>query len=418
MIPKNRPHAPTTNRNVAIVIACVLLLATLYEEYRNGTVSIGVASSVKAIRGGYANATFGDRGWGYDDDDDDDNATTTVDGRRRKRMAHFVFVENRDLETDKSYGYYTMAMWRLYVELVPDVSLLVYNSSGICPGGEMGGFNVICRGYNGTRMSPYWPKVSAMLHAMDDADANDLLVFVDADMQLTNNDGHENFTRSIFELDEIRHFLESGKSMMVINEAGSFWGFGTVEIYKPDDMGKNVTRLYRAPIVSNFFVVINNAVGRRMMEVWWQSMAHPTKMDPSGEAFLWGWPWEQERLTAYYDAAPDLFYVVDQSWFYFYWIVHGPFCCIGFEQKYDIIRSVNETMMDQVRVNNVSEWNGTSFEGMVRDLRGRIHVRPLVDIEMEPIAINDPSFEMHHLGYFWNASSPPYYSFTNDSFLG
>jgi hypothetical protein len=239
------------------------------------------------------------------------------------------------------------------------------------------------------------------------------LVFVDTDMQLING----NYTRSIFDLIEVREFLRSGKSMLVINEAGSFWGFGMEEIYKPNDVGKNVTRLYRAPIPSNFFVVINDDIGRRMMEVWWQSMAHPTKMDPSGEAYLWSWPWEQERLTAYYDAAPDLFYPVEQSWAYFNWIHHGPFCCIGFEQKYDIIRSVNETMMDHVRANNSSSWNNvTSFEELVHGLHGRIHVdQLLLNREFRRAGENQTEFELHNLSYFWNASSPPYYSFSNGS---
>ena len=402
MIPKNGPHA-STNRTIAFALLCILILVTLLEEYRNGTVSTGLASSVRAFREIYNATDAYSGGWGYNG---------TEDGRRRR--AHFVFVENRDLVTEKSYGYYTMAMWQLYADIVPDMSLLAYNSSDICPKGELNEFHVICEGYNGTRMSPYWPKVLAMLNAMDDSSEDDLLVFVDTDMQLTNNDGHENFTRSFFELDEIRTFLQSGKSMLVINE-DSFWGWGTEKIFRPDDIGKNVTRLYRAPIVSNFFVVINNDIGRRMMEIWWQSMAHPTKMDPSGENYLWAWPWEQERLTAYYDAAPDLFFVVEQSWFYFYWIVHGPFCCIGFEQKYDIIRSVNETMMDQVRANNISEWNDTGFEELVHNLHGRINVRQLFNRELTPIGENDPSFESHNLGYFWNASSPPYYSFSNDS---
>ena len=49
-------------------------------------------------------------------------------------MAHIVLVENRDLQSTKSYGYYTFAMWQLYTNLRPEANLLVYNSSSSCAG--------------------------------------------------------------------------------------------------------------------------------------------------------------------------------------------------------------------------------------------------------------------------------------------
>jgi hypothetical protein len=305
-----------------------------------------------------------------------------------------------------------MAMWELYSSIVPDAGIFAYNSSTLCPEGDSGHeFSVICEGYNGTRMLPYWMKVLAVLATMDEVNEDDLLLFMDTDMQIVP----ENFTKSFFDLDETQTFLQSGKSMLVIKEDGSFWGFGTDEIFKPDDIGKPVTRLYRAPIVSNFFVVINNEMGRRMMEIWWQSMAHPTKMDPTGENFLWGWPWEQERLAAYYDAAPDLFYPVEQSWVYFSWLHHGPFCCVGFESKFDIIRSVNETMMHQVRANNISRWIDTGFDKLTDDLYRKIPIRTLSMMEFRPVSMTEPAIAIHNLRYFWNASSPAFYSFSNDS---
>ena len=386
MLPK-APKKASKNRAVAVALFFVLILAALIEEHRNGTISSGVVSSGMTFKRGY-NALGGG-------------------GGERRRKAHVVLVDNRDLATERSYGYYTMAMWKLYSSIVPDVGLFVYNSSTLCPEGELGyGFNVTCEGYNGTRMSPYWMKVLAVLTAMDEANEDDLLLFMDTDMQIMP----ENFTTSIFDLDEIQTFLQSGKSMLVIKEDGSFWGWGTEEIFKPDDIGKAVTRLYRAPIVSNFFVVINNDIGRRMMEIWWQSMAHSTKMDPTGESFLWGWPWEQERIAAYYDAAPVLFYSVEQTWIYFSWLHHGPFCCVGFESKFDIIRSVNETMMHQVRANNISRWNDTGFDELADDLYRQIRIRPLSRMDFRPVSMTEPGMAMHNLTYFWNASSPPYFS--------
>lgn len=384
------PKTPTTltNQKIAAALFCILVSTALLEEHRNATISSGLARTAQVSLKRYKST----RGGG-------------------QRIAHVVLVDNRDLESEKSYGYYTMAMWRFYSDIVPDTGLLVYNTSTMCPEGDPGinGF-VICEGFNGTRMTPYWLKVLAVLAAMDEANEDDLLLFMDTDMQLIN----ENFTRSIFNIDEIQTFLQSGKSMLVIKEDGSFWSSVT-EIFKPDDIGKNVTRLYRAPIVSNFFAVINNEMGRQLMEIWWQSMAHPTKADPSGKGFLWSWPWEQERLTAYYDAAPDLFYAVEQSWVYFSFLHHGPFCCIGFEHKYDIIRSVNETMMHQVRGENMSQWNNSDFEELVYDLYHQIPIRQLSNKEFQPLVEIGPGLELHNLMYFWNASSPPYYSFSNDS---
>lgn len=196
----------------------------------------------------------------------------------QNRMAHIVLVENRDLQSTKSYGYYTFAMWQLYTNLRPEANLLVYNSSSSCAGVTKKGM-ASCMGYNGTHMSPYWMKVLAVRNAMDTANEGDFIVFMDADMHLNN----ANFTANVFELKDIRDFLQSGKPMLVIDERYASHWYLVI----------NTWGCYHAAIVSNYFIVINNHVGRSLMETWWQSMNHPTPKDSSGTEMLWGWPWEQ-----------------------------------------------------------------------------------------------------------------------------
>eukprot|EP00585_Thalassiosira_rotula_P011954 CAMPEP_0196161166 /NCGR_PEP_ID=MMETSP0910-20130528/47196_1 /TAXON_ID=49265 /ORGANISM="Thalassiosira rotula, Strain GSO102" /LENGTH=292 /DNA_ID=CAMNT_0041426107 /DNA_START=602 /DNA_END=1480 /DNA_ORIENTATION=+ len=272
-------------------------------------------------------------------------------------------------------------MWQYYSSITPDVNVLVYNSSSLCTkGGGGASTQANCTGYNNIHMSPYWMKVLAVLNAMyNNNNEDDLIVFMDTDMQILN----ANFARSILELEEIQSFLNSNKSMLVIDERDfSFWDGET--------RGK---RVYKAPIVSNMFAVINNDIGRRMMHTWWQSVTHHTKMDnntfTSIKSMLWQWPWEQERLTAYYDAKSELFYAVEQSWSYMGWVHHGPLCCVGFNAKHDIVRSLNETLGNQTETlwmreksssspSSSRRWmNASSYEEMVSDLYGQIDIRPL-----------------------------------------
>ena len=148
-------------------------------------------------------------------------------------------------------------------------------------------------------------------------------------------------------------------------------------IHEKTDYWHNLNRekgIYNASIVSNLFAIINNREGRRMMEIWWQSMSYPTPWDPSGKDMLWNWPWEQERLTAYFNSAPASFYTVVQEWKYFGWLYHGPFCCVGFHAKHDIIRSVNETLMNQT--SNLRLWNNT-YEKLSSYLFNQVDVLPL-----------------------------------------
>ena len=161
-------------------------------------------------------------------------------------------------------------------------------------------------------------------------------------------------------------------------------------------------------------------MARQMMEIWWQSMNHPTKMDESSERYQHSWPWEQERLAAYYDAAPDLFYTVQQSWRFFggngctvdntnldvCWLGHSvlpPGCC--FESKHLIIDDLNVTMTHQVERNSLlSQWKGLSFEELVYNLYQQIPVRQLSMMEFVPISELDPAMAIHNLTIFWNHS--------------
>ena len=180
------------------------------------------------------------------------------------------------------------------------------------------------------------------------------------DMQIYN----ENFTRNIFDMTEFNQFLESGKSFLVIEEFTDSW-------WKEKLRRENA---YSEPVVSNFFAVINDATGKRMLQQWWESMGHRTLMDKTGEEMLVGWPWEQERLAAYYDSSPHLFFAVNQSWHYFEWLHHGPLCCVGFTQKQDIINSLNVTLTNQTKLLR----NETrSYEEVSAELFAELNIRPL-----------------------------------------
>ena len=271
-------------RPIAIFLFGILILAAVIEEYRNSSISSGTLFSSDfgvSIRQVYH------------------NITTRSPSNIRRRKAYIVLVDNRDLATEKSYGYYTYAMWQMYTSLVPDVHLLVYNSTSLCLTKDSlpDGGDITCRGYNNTRIAPYWMKVLATRAALDETNEDDLLIFMDSDIQLVN----QNFNISVFDLDEIQDFLLSGKSMLVVSERDYSWWAATAVLYKD-------------PIITTLYGVINNELGKQMMEIWWQSMIHPTKMDESSDRYKISWPWEQERLAAYYDAAPDLFYVLHQSW--------------------------------------------------------------------------------------------------------
>ena len=274
----------------------------------------------------------------------------------RHRRAHIVLVENRALPPS-TYGYHTWSMWQLYHKLHPHVSVLAYNSSDLC---NTTTNKRPCTGHGGLQVAPYWMKVLAMLQAADDTSENDLLVFMDTDMQIYN----ENFTRNIFEITEFRHFLESGKSFLVIEEyTDSWWG----EKLKRENA-------YSDPVVSNFFAVINDQTGKWMLQQWWESMGKRTLMDKTGEDMLVGWPWEQERLAAYYNASPHLFFAVNQSWHYMDWLHHGPLCCVGFTQKHDIINSLNVTVTNQAkRLRNETR----SYEELTAELFAELNIRPL-----------------------------------------
>lgn len=383
-------------RPIATFLFGILILAVLIEEYRNSSISSGTFFSSDfgvSIRKVYHNVTR---------------------GPSRRRNAYIVLVDNRDLATDKSYGYYTYAMWQMYTSLVPDVHLLVYNSTSLCltkdslP--DVG--DTTCQGYNNTKIAPYWMKVLATRAAMDETNEDDLLLFMDSDIQLVN----QNFNISVFDLDEIQAFLLSGKSMLVVSERiNSWWAHEAV--------------LYRDPIITTLYGVINNELGKLMMEIWWQSMIQPTKMDETSDRFKISWPWEQERFAAYYDAAPDLFYPLQQSWRYFYsvnnvsiassnpgefgWISHGvvpPGCC--FVSKHLIIDDLNVTLPHQVQVHNLTQWEGLSFEELVYDLYHQIPVKELLTMEFLPISKNDPSMSIHNLTIFWNYSN---YSLVNNN---
>ena len=295
-------------------------------------------------------------------------ANSSNNNQLSKRRVHVVIVENRNLEVEKSYGYYTFAMWQLYSHIIPECNIMAYNSSTICMGEKHGN----CTGYNGIHVSPYWMKVLAVRNAMDEVNENDVIYFFDTDAQILN----ANFARSLLDLEDVKAFLNSGKTMMVMNENDertSYWY---------NQLNKERPGIYSAPIVSNQFAAINNKMGRQMMDNWWQSMAHPTPWDPTGKDMHWKWPWEQERLAAYYNATPELFYTLEQTWtFMGGFNHHGPLCCVGFHAKYDIIRSLNETMMNQTRTLPVlaKKWkNGTTYEELVSDLYHQIHVRTLV----------------------------------------
>ena len=370
-------------------------MAAVIEEYRNSSISSGTLFSSDfgvSIRQVYH------------------NITTRSPSNIRRRKAYIVLVDNRDLATKKSYGYYTIAMWQMYTSLVPDVHLLVYNSTSLCLTKDSlpDGGDISCRGYNNTRIAPYWMKVLATRAAMDETNEDDLLLFMDSDIQLVN----QNFNISVFDLDEIQDFLLSGKSMLVVSERDYSWWAATAVLYKD-------------PIITTLYGVINNELGKQMMEIWWQSMIHPTKMDESSDRYKISWPWEQERLAAYCDAAPDLFYILHQSWRYFYsvnnisiassngWISHGvvpPGCC--FEGKHLIINDLNVTLPHQVQVHNLTQWMGHSFEELVYDLSHQIPVNKLLTMDFLPISKNDPSMAIHNLTIFWNYSN---HSLVNNS---
>jgi hypothetical protein len=255
-------------------------------------------------------------------------------------------------------------------------------------------------------------KVLATRAALDETNEDDLLIFMDSDIQLVN----QNFNISVFDLDEIQDFLLSGKSMLVVSERDYSWWAATAVLYKD-------------PIITTLYGVINNELGKQMMEIWWQSMIHPTKMDESSDRYKISWPWEQERLAAYYDAAPDLFYVLHQSWRYFYsvnnisiassnpgefgWISHGvvpPGCC--FVEKHLIINDLNVTLPHQVQVHNLTQWMGHSFEELVDDLYHQISVNELLTMDFLPMSKNDTSMAIHNLTIFWNYSN---HSLVNNS---
>jgi len=146
------------------------------------------------------------------------------------RRAHIVLVENRDLATKKSYGYYTFAMWKLYTNFIcQDCNLLVYNSSHICETIDSNkeddkAEQQSCIGYNGTQMSPYWMKVQAVRNAMDVADEGDLIIFMDTDNQIMN----ANFALNVLDLNEVKAFLSSNKHMFVI---ASYCGHIGIKFY-------------------------------------------------------------------------------------------------------------------------------------------------------------------------------------------
>ena len=308
------------------------------------------------------------------------------------RKAHIVLVENRDLATQKSYGYYTFVMWKLYTDFIcHDCNLLVYNSSNLCEtiGNNKENDNAkqqSCIGYNGRRVSPYWMKVQAVRNAMDEADEGDLIIFMDTDNQILN----ANFTLNVFDLNEVKAFLSSNKQMFVI---ASYWTYWDKVLLKHQPNG------YRIPIVSNLFMVKNNKIGREMISMWWKSMQHTTLWEQiTNESMLTHWPWEQERLAAFYNSTPRLFYVHEESKQYFQWIYHGPLCCIRFTQKHDIIRSLNETLMNQTRTvpRIMSIYNGsTTYEELVYDLYHQINVKRLSSLDQLDLS------QSHELEGFW-----------------
>ena len=309
------------------------------------------------------------------------------------RRAHIVLVENRDLATQKSYGYYTFAMWKLYTNFIcQNCNLLVYNFSHLC---EIIGSNKendkaeqqSCIGYNGTKMSPYWMKVQAVRNVMDKADEDDLIIFMDTDNQILN----ANFTLNLFDLDEVRTFLSSNKQMFVV---ASYWTYWDKVLLQNQPNGG-----YRIPIVSNLFMVKNNKVGREMMNMWWRSMEATTLWEQiTNESMLIHWPWEQERLAAFYNSTPHLFHVHEESKQYFNWLYHGPLCCIRFTQKHDIIRSLNETLMNQTRTvpKLMSIYNSTTYEELVYDLYHQIKVNRLSSVDQQTNLS-----QSHELEDFW-----------------
>ena len=375
---KGSSASPFTIKSCAIFILVILVLVTVVTLFdtKLGSIIININNNISSIT--------------------NSNSTSSYKPQRQGIMAHIVLVENRDLQTEKSYGYYTFAMWKLYCSILyrNNCNLHIYNSSNLCSiPTEKGGMG--CMGYNGTIVSPYWMKVLAVQSTMmdleqEEVNENDLIIFVDADMQIIN----ANFTLSIFELTEVQSFLHSDdKHMLVIDErSASFW-YRTLH-EEPNG--------YDVPIVSNLFMVKNNNIGRQMIHMWWKSMVHSTPWDESGTKMAFGWPFEQERLAAYYNSTPQLFYPVRQSWIYFGFLHHGPLCCIGFSAKHDIIRSLNETLMNQTRTllpkllaTNITSYYDadTTYEELVSDLYHQLNIKTLTINDNNNSSINNNNNE-------------------------
>jgi hypothetical protein len=106
MTTSTRPLMASNNRlrPIAIFLFGILILAAVIEEYRNSSISSGTlfcSDFGVSIRQVYHNVT---------------RSPSNI----RRRKAYIVLVDNRDLATKKSYGYYTFAMWQMYTSLVPD----------------------------------------------------------------------------------------------------------------------------------------------------------------------------------------------------------------------------------------------------------------------------------------------------------
>ena len=120
MLDKQKKGATRSNgSSYAVFILCILALvcfAALVEIKRvasiNGMISSSNSTTIRSYKPLLTHGNF---------------TTETV-----HRKAHIVLAENRDLQTEKSYGYYTLAMWKLYTKFQVKIQLFLYTIHPIC----------------------------------------------------------------------------------------------------------------------------------------------------------------------------------------------------------------------------------------------------------------------------------------------
>lgn len=208
------------------------------------------------------------------------------------REPHIFLVRTDTREHNhESYAFKTMALWVLWATRFGYTTIHV-DANEICSTVDK---SQTCTGYNEVRVHPAWMKIIVTRAVLEIAAPGDFVMFVDPDVRLIE----PAIGKSFFEL--LEDFIASGKPGLAVMDNILFWASIV-----------NVSNTYEQAINSGIMVYRNVAQSKLILNDIWNSMLEQSPFEKVSDIVKDAkiqWPWEQERVTWYYNEHPELFFL-------------------------------------------------------------------------------------------------------------